>query len=568
MRLQDYWAIVRRWSWPVVACAVGVAGPAYGGTNSISSIEPATLLNRPVSSGEASTLLLVAVIGLGLLVGGFVFIRLLNTAIKSSDRIARITQLPVLGDITHSESENYAERLIVHQRPRSAMAEAYRTLCTKVRFYFIHQPMRTLMVTSPTPTEGKSATLANLAVAMAQAKLRVILVDTDLRYPVLYKFFNVSNTEGLSHLLLTPELEVKSHLQETGVDNLRLLPGGDLLPNPTEVLGSERMGQVIEALLGEADLLLFNSPPVLTATDAVVLAARMKEGGVLLVASAGNIRRGMVQRAVQELQRVKARLLGVIVNRQPPQNGAAWQRLLPAPLRGYLGPASAAANGIPDTSGARRQRMTVLTGAMMLVLLFVGGLILLNYADLQSQATLSAATRTTLPPSATATATSTLTPQSSPTLLPGGAYYTAKEGDTLAGIASLYNVAMDTLREVNTLTSDTITAGQRLVIPPTPTATSTYAPAATPTHTSPPPHTPTATATPSPTPTQTPTITPTPTPTPPAPRTRTPTATATVTPTLLPTPTETATPLPPINPSPIPTNPPPPAQPTNPPPPP
>jgi protein-tyrosine kinase len=249
VRLQDYWAIARRWWWLIVT---------------------------------------------------------------SPDDIARITQLPVLGDIAHIEGESYAEKLIVHQQPLSATAEAYRTLRFKIHCLFINRPMRTLMVTSPGPTEGKSVTLANLAVAMAQAKLQVIIVDTDLRRPALHKFFNVSNIEGLSHILLTPELEVKSYLQETGVDNLRLLPCGDLLPNPAEVLGSERMEQVINALLCEADLLLFDSPPVFGATDAAVLAAQMKEGGVLLVANAGSTRRGMLRRAVHELQRAKARLLGVI----------------------------------------------------------------------------------------------------------------------------------------------------------------------------------------------------------------------------------------------------------------
>jgi len=558
VRLQDHWAIVSGWVWPMVACALTMTRAGDGGTNFGTLHEPETLLYRSAGHSTAPMLLLVAAIGLGLAVGSFVLIKLLNDTLMSPDKIARITQLPVLGDITDIESENYAERLIVHQRPRSAAAEAYRTLCTKVRFYFIHQPMRTLMVTSPTPTVGKSATLANLAVAMAQTKLRVILVDTDLRHPVLHKFFNVAHTDGLSHLLLTPELEVKSHLQDTGVENLRLLPCGDLLPNPTEVLGSERMGQVIEALLGEADLLLFDSPPVLTATDAVVLAARMKEGGVLMVANAGSIRRGMVRRAVEELQRVKARLLGVIVNRQRPQYGAGSQR-----SGGHIEPASAGVNGIPDTSGARRQRAMVMTGAIMLVLLFVGGLILLNYADLQSQATLSTATNTALPPTVAATAMSTPAPPSGPTLLPGGVYYTVKEGDTLASIAFLFNVTTDTLREVNTLASDAITAGQLLMIPPTATATSTPAPTATPMSISTPSPTPTATATPTHTPTSTPTVTPSLTPT--APRTRTPTATATptVTPTLLPTPTETVAPLPPTNPSPVPTNPPPPAQPTN-----
>ena len=286
-----------------------------GGTNYISIIEPATLPTRPISPNVAETVLLAAAIGLGLAVGGAVLIEFLDDTLKSPDEAARITHLPVLGTIARIEGESYAEKLIVQLQPLSVTAEAYRALRTNIRFSFVDRSMRTLMVTSPGPSEGKSLTLANLAVAMAQSGLRVIIIDTDLRRPTLYKIFNVSNTEGLSSIMFAPDSEPELYLQDTGVENLRLLPCGPIPPNPAEILGSERMGAIIDILLTKADLLIFDSAPVLMVTDAAVLAARLKEGGVLLVTDTGKTRRGLAKRAVDELQRAHANLLGVVVNR-------------------------------------------------------------------------------------------------------------------------------------------------------------------------------------------------------------------------------------------------------------
>jgi len=558
-----------------------------GGSNYVSVVEYAALPSRPISPNVLKTVLIAAAVGLGLAVGSVVLIESLDDTIRSMDEVTRITQLPVLGAITPIEGKSYADKLIVSRQPFSPEAEAYRALRTRIRFSFVDRPMHTLMVASPAPSDGKSLTLANLAVAIAQAGVRVIMVDTDLRRPVLHKFFNVSNAEGLSSILLTSGCMVGTYLQETGVENLRLLPCGRPIPNPAEVLGSERMSQVIEALLNEADLVLFDSSPILAVTDALVLAAQLREGGVLLVANAGGTRRGMAKRAVQELQRTKARLLGVILNRLDIRKSGAYyhqyyryhttrdeeeqkrvrypwlRRLWPEALRGRIGSAWEAAGtafSIRPTPGAPRRSLRMMAGATALLLL-VGGLILLNRADLQPQPTPPVITGTFLPPTATATAASTPTPtpQPPPTLMPGQSYYVVREGDTLAGIASRHGVTIDALREVNMLASRTIIIGQLLIIPPAPT------PTATPTHTPAPTRTPTATATPTltPTPTVTPTFTPTATRTR-IPLTRTPTPTAT--PTFTPELTETATLSPPVDQPPAPTNPPP-VLPTNPPPP-
>ena len=166
--------------------------------------------------------------------------------------------------------------------------------------------------------------LANLAVAMAQSGFRVVMVDTDLRRPVLHKIFNVSNAEGLSSILLASEPDPEPYLQDTGVENLQLLPCGPLPPNPAEILGSERMGAVLDILLAIADLIIFDSAPILMVTDAAVLAARLREGGVLLVTDVGKNRRALPKRAVEEFQRVHANLLGVVVNRVSTRTGSEY----------------------------------------------------------------------------------------------------------------------------------------------------------------------------------------------------------------------------------------------------
>jgi protein-tyrosine kinase len=169
------------------------------------------------------------------------------------------------------------------------------------------------VVTSPNPVEGKSTTVANLGVVMAQAGKRVILIDADMRRPVLHRIFDVDNSRGLTDVLLSTELKLDGHLQPTGVENLRLLNTGPLPPNPSELLGSQRMAALIERLKEEADVILFDSPPSLAVADASVLATQTD--GVLLVTDAGRTRRAMAKESVERFHKVGANLLGVVLNR-------------------------------------------------------------------------------------------------------------------------------------------------------------------------------------------------------------------------------------------------------------
>lgn len=202
--------------------------------------------------------------------------------------------------------------LITITNPRSPISEAYRTLRTNLEFSSLDKPIRSMVVTSAAPEEGKSTTLANLAVTIAQSGKKVILVDCDLRRPSLNQLFNARGSAGFTDMMRDDALMAKPPLQETNVTNLRLLTSGTLPPNPSELLASRRMGDVIAALQQQADIILFDAPPVVAVTDAAVLASKVD--AVLLVISAGKTKRDHARKARALLEKVNARLIGTVLN--------------------------------------------------------------------------------------------------------------------------------------------------------------------------------------------------------------------------------------------------------------
>jgi non-specific protein-tyrosine kinase len=203
--------------------------------------------------------------------------------------------------------------LITLTDPRSPVSEAYRTLRTNLSFSSLDEPIRTLVVTSPAPDEGKSTTVANLAVTMAQGGRKTILVDCDLRRPALHTLFDCQAEPGLTNLLL--EEDGKPALQQTQVEGLQLLSSGPLPPNPADLLGSQKIDKVIAALADVADVVLFDAPPVIAVTDAAVLGAKVD--GVLLVIGAGKTRREHAERAKEMLERANVRIVGAALTNAP-----------------------------------------------------------------------------------------------------------------------------------------------------------------------------------------------------------------------------------------------------------
>ncbi len=214
--------------------------------------------------------------------------------------------------ITNNGNEKIMD-LITLTDPRSPISEAYRTLRTNLSFYSLDKPIRSLVVTSAAMGEGKSTTIANLAVTMAQSGRRTILVDCDLRRPSLHDIFNLKQEPGLTNMVLSQD--EKPPLQVTGVENLWLLSSGTLPPNPADLLGTKRVDQVIAILQEQADIVLFDAPPVVAVTDAAVLGAKVD--GVLLVISAGRTRRDHAERAKEMLEKARVRIVGAALANAP-----------------------------------------------------------------------------------------------------------------------------------------------------------------------------------------------------------------------------------------------------------
>lgn len=206
--------------------------------------------------------------------------------------------------------------LITLTDPRSPISEAYRTLRTNLSFYSVDNPIRTLVVTSPAPDEGKSTTIANLAVTMAQSGRRTILVDCDLRRPTLHELFEVDNNTGITSMVLNEN--APPPLRKTEVENLWLLPSGPKPPNPADLLGSRQIDRVLTQLKEQADIVLLDAPPVVGVTDAAVLGA--KTDGVLLIINAGKTRREHAERAKELLERARVRIIGAALTNAQSDN--------------------------------------------------------------------------------------------------------------------------------------------------------------------------------------------------------------------------------------------------------
>ena len=202
-------------------------------------------------------------------------------------------------------------KLIVHEQAKSSISEAYRTLRTNIQFSKTDGQLQTILFTSSGPGEGKSTTLANTAVALAQSGKQVIIMDCDLRKPVLHKIFDKKNC-GITNILVE-EFRAEDLIQETEVENLRILTSGPIPPNPSELLGSNKMQGLFNYLKEQADYLLIDAPPVIAVTDACVLASRVD--GIALVVNAGTVRPEMAQKAKDLLLKANGHLLGVILNR-------------------------------------------------------------------------------------------------------------------------------------------------------------------------------------------------------------------------------------------------------------
>jgi succinoglycan biosynthesis transport protein ExoP len=265
---------------------------------------------RPMRTG-------VVALGLGLLFGvGIAFaFEFMDDSLKSKEDVDRIVpDAPVLGLVPAvlGWREKDKPQVISVSEPSSAAAEAYRSLRTSIQFMGLDRPLRVLQVTSPNAGEGKTTTLANLAVALAGAGQRVVVVCCDLRRPRVHEFFWLSNEIGFTSVLLG-EVVIANAIQAVpGESRIKLLASGPAPPNPSELLGGRRTADLFAALKEQSDIVLVDSPPVLPVTDAAVL-SRIVDA-TLMVATAGSTTRKELHRAYEVLKQVDAPLIGTVLN--------------------------------------------------------------------------------------------------------------------------------------------------------------------------------------------------------------------------------------------------------------
>ena len=287
-------------------------------TSNIVVVEPATLPLLPIRPRTVQNTLLGALVGLLLSIGLVFLIEYLDDRIRSPEQIDKTLKLPVVGLIAkmgNGYQGTGKRHLIAVREPRSPVVEAFRSLRTNIQFAGVDQPVRTLLVTSAGPAEGKSTVAANLAVVMAQAGLKVTLIDCDLRRPTLHKQFGQVNRAGLTDMILRDPSQWSGLTSASGVPNLSLLLSGSLPPNPSELLGSKRMHQLVHYLHQFNDIVIIDAPPLLPVTDALVLAPLTD--GVVLVIDHGGTRIGEALQGKVQLDQSGARILGAVMNKIP-----------------------------------------------------------------------------------------------------------------------------------------------------------------------------------------------------------------------------------------------------------
>ncbi len=280
-------------------------------SNYVDVVEPAQARNSPVSPDVRTNTLLAAGVGVILSLLVIFLLEYVDDTVKTEEDLERSLGLIPLGSVAKMKGRT-EEKLVLSQNPFSAASEAYRVVRSNIQFMSVDRPNKTVMITSAIEGEGKSITAANLGLVMAQAGFRTILVDADLRRPSQHEIFQVSHTPGLTDLLRSSEQGLQDLLLKTQVENLQILTSGDLPPNPSELLASTRMSQILERLSSEADIVILDSVPLLPVADSAVLANRMD--GVVLVVNAGRTRRAELHKALNKLMQADAKIWGAVLN--------------------------------------------------------------------------------------------------------------------------------------------------------------------------------------------------------------------------------------------------------------
>jgi capsular exopolysaccharide synthesis family protein len=267
---------------------------------------------KPVRPNTRSAVLLFLMLGLLGGVGVSLGLELLDASVASRADVEERLKLAFIGAMPPLKAEDGSTAdLFIHRHPRSPAAEMCRAIRTNLLFMSPDKPFRTVVVSSAGPSEGKSTSVINLGIAMAQTGTRVLLMDTDMRRPRLHRAFGVPDDMGVSSLVVG-EGSLERAVKSTDVPNLFLLPCGPLPPNPAELLHTRAFAELLEKLKERYDCILLDSPPLGPVSDALVLSKQTD--GILLVLKAGATHREQAKRAIRSLRDVKARIIGALLN--------------------------------------------------------------------------------------------------------------------------------------------------------------------------------------------------------------------------------------------------------------
>jgi len=285
----------------------------------VKTIEAAVVPTAPSAPNRTVNLGIGALLGLLAGFAGAVLRSMADTRIHTLRDVTTTTAAPILGTIGYDASAK-TRPLVVHADPRSPLAESFRTLRTNLQFVDLASTGGSFVVTSAMPSEGKTTTTANLAIALAESGSKVVVVDADLRRPRLADVLDIEGAAGLTDLLIG-RAELEDVLQPWGTGGLRVLPAGLVPPNPSELLGSAAMRALLELLTDEFDVVLIDAPPVLPVTDAAILSTMT--AGAVMVTAARRSRRNQLQSAVANVNRV-GRVLGVVVTMVPARGAKGY----------------------------------------------------------------------------------------------------------------------------------------------------------------------------------------------------------------------------------------------------
>jgi polysaccharide biosynthesis transport protein len=287
----------------------------FADLSNVRQLDPALVPDTPVSPNLRVNVLIGVVGALVLGMALCLLLVFLDRSIKSTADAQQVTGSPVLGVIPRVPEEEVeddrARDRYVHDKPKSPVAESCRSLRTNILFSGADRQLKTIVVSSPHPREGKTTCVVYLGTTMAQSGQRVLLIDTDMRRPRLHNLIGTNNEKGLSNLIIG-DTDYDSMIKQTEIPNLFVLPCGPLPPNPAELLMTNRFGVVLGELAKRFDRIILDSPPLHPVTDAVVLAQQVD--GVILVAQSGRTLRDDLKRASRQVRSVKGSLVGVILN--------------------------------------------------------------------------------------------------------------------------------------------------------------------------------------------------------------------------------------------------------------